>query len=380
MFRPQIQKTRVLVLIAVFNLLMVYFSVNSKVKIYQIGYADKIKAAEIMQNTINEYKKLINYNISDKDIYKTGLVGLKTSIITTKEEISGTNMLSSKVACTHPNFASAIVEMFYELNIKEGDVIAVSMTGSFPGANIALLSACRAMKINPIIISSAGSSAWGANRPEFSWPVIESLLYNNNLINHKSVAYSIGGANDTGDNLQHEGSSLISDEIFNLLNDKNEFVNELTLLENVNKKMEIYKKYYNLNDYSLFINIGGGSASLGYGIEQDSLNVGIVSPLDLEFITSESFKNTISHIFLDSDISMINIKNINKLGVYYDLYPPSLDKKIFKGPLFLKYSNYNPIIIIIGLMSSLLVIISIGAYSHIQIKKRMEAHESESVI
>ena len=50
--------------------------------------------------------------------------------------------------------------------------------------------------------------------PEFSWPSIESFLYKKKLIDYKSVAYSIGGGNDVGDNLQHEGNLLISDVIF----------------------------------------------------------------------------------------------------------------------------------------------------------------------
>ena len=56
------------------------------------------------------------------------------------------------------------------------------MTGSFPGANIALFSVCETMNITPIVISSAGSSSWGANREELSWPYIENFLYNNKLI------------------------------------------------------------------------------------------------------------------------------------------------------------------------------------------------------
>ena len=39
---------------------MVYLSVNSQIKVYQIGYEHKILAAEIMQNFINEFKKSIN--------------------------------------------------------------------------------------------------------------------------------------------------------------------------------------------------------------------------------------------------------------------------------------------------------------------------------
>ena len=168
--------------------------------------------------------------------------------------------------------------------------------------------------------------------------------------------------------------------LFDLIDDEMEFVNESTLSENVNRKIEIYNKYHPIKDYSLFVNIGGGSASLGYGLEKDSLNAGIVSPLDIEYIDSDNFKNSISYIFLDSDIPMINIKNINKLGVDYNLYPPSLDNKIFAGPLFIKYNNYNPIVIIFGLISSLLIIVSIGVYSHLQIKRRMESHEPDSII
>ena len=79
--------------------------------------------SSIMKNTIDSYKSLINYEISEKDLFSSGLLGVKTSLITTKEEVEGLDLLSSKIACTHPNFAAAIVEMFYEMDIKENDVI-----------------------------------------------------------------------------------------------------------------------------------------------------------------------------------------------------------------------------------------------------------------
>ena len=50
------------------------------------------------------------------------------------------------------------------------------MTGSFPGANIAVLSACKAMDIYPVIISSVGASSWGANNINQSWIDIENKL------------------------------------------------------------------------------------------------------------------------------------------------------------------------------------------------------------
>ena len=91
-----------------------------------------------------------------------------------------------------------LINLFEEAELKKGDYVAIGMTGSLPGANIAVLSACKSMGINTVAISSVGSSSYGANREEFSWPFIENYLYNNNLIDNVSIAYSIGGKNDVG--------------------------------------------------------------------------------------------------------------------------------------------------------------------------------------
>ena len=56
-----------------------------------------------------------------------------------------------------PNFAAVMVDLMNSLNIKARDTVAVLMTGSMPGANLAVLSACKAMEITPIIISSLGA-------------------------------------------------------------------------------------------------------------------------------------------------------------------------------------------------------------------------------
>ena len=99
-------------------------------------------------------------------------------------------MLNSKIATTHPNFSAFVIELMEEFQFEPGDHVAVAMSGSFPGANIALLSACKALNIHPIIISSVGSSSWGANNPELSWPAMEMYLYTNKQIDVKSIAYT----------------------------------------------------------------------------------------------------------------------------------------------------------------------------------------------
>ena len=108
MFRPQIQKTSTLFFIAIFNLCMVYLSVNSTVQIKRLAFKDKISAANHMQKCIDNLNSKNSY-ISNSDIYKTGLLGIQSSSITTIQDLDS-SMLKSKLLTTHKNFAAFIVE------------------------------------------------------------------------------------------------------------------------------------------------------------------------------------------------------------------------------------------------------------------------------
>jgi len=250
------------------------------------------------------------------------------------------------------------------------------MTGSFPGANIALLSACEIMGVVPVVISSAGSSSWGANREAFSWPAIESFLYDEKFIKKKSIAYSMGGDNDNGDNLSDTGIELLESIIPNDV----VFVNRLNLLDNIGEKIELFSD--NCTDYSMYVNIGGGASSLGPGDDKDTLQVGLLNILDMEDLRFDGFENSIAYQFLKKEsIPMLNIKNITKL--VSDSYKEEFfkgDMEIDKGSLFYRYDSYNPIVILVCLFLSLGLITSVGIFSHLQIKRRMETHEVDSII
>ena len=285
-------------------------------------------------------------------------------------------MFKSKLLTTHPNFAAVIVEYFYDAEISSGDTIAVSMTGSFPGANLALLSVCETMNITPMIMSSAGSSAWGANRVDLSWPIIESYLFDNNFLKNRSIVYSMGGDNDNGDNLSDKGIEILESSIPNNVN----FINEFSLIDNISKKINFFDS--KSSNYSMYVNIGGGASSLGNGLDKDSLQVGLINFLDIQDISLNEFKNSISYNFLtEKSIPMLNIKNIIKLvpqDYISDLMTGNM--KVGGGSLFYKYDPYNPFVISVCLLLSIALIVSIGVYSHMQIKKRMETHEIDSVI
>ena len=379
MFRPQIQKTSTLFFIALFNICMVYLAVNSETKIKRLGFHHKVQAAEKMQQCLSALNQNFSLKKSKLDIYNTGLIGVNNSSITTIQDYDS-SMVKSKLLTTHPNFSAIFVDLFYEAEIQSGDTIAVSMTGSFPGANIALLSVCETMNITPIIMSSAGSSSWGANREELSWPIIESFLHNQKILNKKSIVYSMGGDNDNGDNLSDRGIEILE----SVIPDNVVFVNELNLLDNIEIKLSLFKKIS--SNYSMYVNIGGGASSLGLGNDKDTLQVGLINLLDIQDLKFDGFENSIAYNFLNSEtegeaISMLNIKNITKLvpeSYRIEFFNGNMD--IAKGSLFYKYDSYNPIVILLCLFLSLGMIISIGIFSHFQIKKRMETHEIDSII
>ena len=375
MFRPQIQKTSTLFFIALFNVFMVFLAVKSETKIKRLGFDDKVQASKKMNEYLLALNKKIEFEKSEIDLYQTGLIGLNNSSITTIQDYDS-SMVRSKLLTTHPNFAAMFVEFFYDAELNRGDTIAVSMTGSFPGANLALLSACETMGIVPVIMSSAGSSAWGANREEFSWPIIESFLLDEQIIKQKSISYSMGGDNDNGDNLSDKGVELLESVIPNNVI----FINELSLLDNIELKLDLFKKMS--NNYSIYVNIGGGASSLGPGNDKDTLQVGLINMLDIEDLEFDGFEESIAHNFLtEESIPMLNIKNIIKLTP--ENYKKDLlngDMVVGKGSLFYKYDSYNPVVILICLFLSIALIVSVGIFSHFQIKRRMETHEVDSVI
>ena len=84
----------------------------------------------------------------ENDPNETGLVGSQFSLITTDE-----GDLDAKLTTLDPNFAAAMVELLTRANLTSGDTIALMLTGSMPGANMAMLIACKAMDIYPFIIS-----------------------------------------------------------------------------------------------------------------------------------------------------------------------------------------------------------------------------------
>ena len=205
----------------------------------------------------------------ENDPNETGLVGSPFSLVTTDE-----GDLDAKLTTLDPNFAAAMVELMSRIDLQENDTVALLMTGSMPGANLAVLTACKALNIYPVAITSVGASQWGANQVDFTWLDMESILFENQLIPARSIAASIGGRNDMGRLLSPAGRKIIKDNIavYDL-----PLIRKSKLAENIQERMELLASIHPISDYEAFINVGGGVARLGNSIKLILLTPGVVN-------------------------------------------------------------------------------------------------------
>jgi poly-gamma-glutamate system protein len=211
----------------------------------------KKKAVDIMVNGIeslrSEFIAKGTNNGEDSISFGDFLLGPQHSIIQTT---SGS--LISKQSVLNPDFAAMIAEMLIELELDSSDHVAVSYTGSYPGANVALLSALEALRIRASIISSCGSSEYGATHPEFTWIDMETHLFEKKVFSNTSSLASIGGGFDLGTQLGTRGKKVCESSIYN---NKIDFLNIDNASENIQKRMNHFTS--DKGEISLFINVGG---------------------------------------------------------------------------------------------------------------------------
>ena len=124
-----------------------------------------------------------------------------------------------------------------------------------------------AMKLKYISISSLGSSEWGALDLNASWPKMEKILYDNNLISHTSNKFTYGGSADYlkkgSDSRSDYGGLLKRDIIDSLMIDiyPEKTLNDLFLVQDLSPSDEAFpsdvKNHLDIGReyYALAINI-----------------------------------------------------------------------------------------------------------------------------
>lgn len=375
-FIPAIQKTSTLVFLSLLALVCLLISLqNRSIEISPL-YDSKIKAANLMKQCLQSLKKsrLENSIFIDieNDPNETGLVGVPYSLITTDE-----GDLDAKLTTLDPNFSAVIVDLLFTAGLEKNDTIAVMLTGSMPGANIALLSACQVMGIHPIIISSIGASQWGANQVDFTWLDMEDILIQNKLINSRSVASSIGGRNDMGRLLSPLGRDLIME---NIKNYDLPLIRENRLADNIKKRTDIYNEYHPIDKYDGVVNIGGGVASLGTSFNYRLIPPGIVNRSDIVDIDNSSGIEGAFSYFLKKNITGLHILNIKSIIENYNLpFAPIPHPKIGEGVLYAK-ERYNLTIVFSCFLILTGSVAFIGYKSKKQIREHLTKYEPDSLL
>ena len=311
MYKFRAKSNIVLIILSSLSLLAFIAVENSKVDVKQDWYNEKVEAAKLSQLAANYLKtyRLENGVFIDviNDPNQTALIGQEYTLVTTDR-----GYIDAKLSATNPNFAAVVVQLLKDAGLEENDNVAVGMTGSFPGLNISVLAALETLNMNPIVISSVGSSNFGANDPFFTWLDMENILNKSNIFHNKSVAASIGGGSDVGRGLSPEGRNLITNAI---QRNNMRFINEKHLEESISKRLEIYDEHSKGQPIKAYINVGGGIASLG-----NTINGKLIPPGLTQFLPMRNFpvRGVIIQMGLE-EIPIIHLLNINTLLAKYGL-------------------------------------------------------------
>jgi len=362
MYRPSIKSRRTLVIIALVALALYYICENTLVEVKASCYDQKIAAAKKMRSAL---EVLRDYRAAEGvfpeelgDPLVSVMIGDKYSQITTEE-----GLLSSKLTTLNPNFAGAVVEMIKESGAASGDKIAVAVSGSFPGLNLAVLSACQVLDLEPVVISSLGASSWGANNEDFTWLDMEKVLRDEGVFPYKSVAASIGGGGDIGIGLSQNGRALLREAI-----ERNDvpLIEERELPNSIARRMEIYG---NPKEYAAFINVGGGVASLGHPMNGDLIEPGFsfrLKPINYPGIG-------VINLF-GGETPVIHLLKIEKLSAEYDLpLAPNPLPPVGSGKVFIE-EKYD-----LRLAGASLIIIALMLAGIFRLDKRLFKLKQEGV-
>lgn len=262
----------------------------------------------------------------------TGLLGPQFSLITTDRGVQ-----AAKALAAHPNFAAAVTQMLLEAGVGSGDLVAVGMTGSLPGLNLAVFSACRAIGAEPIVLTSVGSSMFGANDPEMTWLDMEQICVAAGLWPYRTLGASLGGGGDVGRGLSPQGRQLLLDAIRRAgaihLDAPNVF-------ESVKARVALYDSTAAARGTSIraYVNVGGGIASLGGAQNARLVPAGLTRRL-----AARNYPNRgVLNVLAERRIPIIQLLEVERLAAAYSIVDPETGAtpKPGKGLLFIRY-RYN---------------------------------------
>lgn len=290
-------------------------------------YAEKIRASQLAMQAMDVIKQeRIKAGIHidpESDPAATGMIGELLTPVTTNP-----GHLPAKQAAANPNFAALIVHFLKRAGVEPGDTVAIGFSGSFPTLNIATLAAIKTLNLNPIIISSAGASQWGANIPGLMWTDMERILETRRVFSYRSAALSRGGIDDRALGLPRE-SRIMLDEAIERSGVPN--LRPKNYDDSVEKRMALYRMRAGDGEIKAYVNVGGGTTSVGTTVGKKLFQPG----LNRSVPRSDELVDSVMLRFAEEGVPVIHMVNANELAgrhgfpQYFTEIPPIGDGKIF---------------------------------------------------
>lgn len=266
-----------------------------------------LRALDGMQTIGAELRRRGHTLQTEYDPSGSGMLGLHLSPVTS---LSG--HLESKQTTVNPNFAAVILEMLRQAGVGPGDTVAVGYTGSLPAMNLCTCAALETLGARPIVVASAASSQYGANRPDFLWLDMESLLYERGMISFRSVAASYGGYEDRAEGMDAEGQRLLDDAI---LRNGLPRVHAADYASSLEQRMQLYEEHAAGKPIKCYINVGGGTVSVGRSVGKKLYESG----LNLQPTEEALQVDSVMSRFARQGVPVIHLVGINHLARLHGL-------------------------------------------------------------
>jgi poly-gamma-glutamate system protein len=332
-WRPHRVSNTALFLIAALSIAGLIAVERIKVKTKQRFYDEKLVAARLTRNAMEVIKQeRLKRGIPidpEVDPSQSGLIGVSMSPVT-----SDTGFIQAKHCSINPNWAAVLVHLLKLAGCKEGDFVGVGPSGSFPVINMAAYAAIQTLKLKPIIISSAAASQFGANIPDLLWIHMERILFERHIFTFRSVAASRGGVDDRGFGMPKEARKLLDDAI---VKEGLQLIDVKTTTEGTDRRMQIYAEQAGGQPIKAYINIGGGSASVGSTVAKKLFKPGLnrTAPRGAASIDSVMSR------FANEGVPVIHMIYVAELAQRYGLpLQPLKVPNIGEGAVFSK-QEYN---------------------------------------
>lgn len=354
-WRPRAISRTALVLISLVSVGGLLLVEYRRVEMEQPYYAEKVEASQLAAHCMERIREERlrpehGYYIDEEvDPAGTGLIG---AAMTSATSTSG--VLPAKQISANPNFAAVIVDMLKKAGVQQGDFVAIGYSGSFPALNICTAAAVETLKARPIAICSAAASQWGANLPDFLWLDMEKTLFDHGLISFRSVAASVGGVEDRGLGMApvtletiHEGIKRAGLPL----------INADSFKQSVDKRMEIYTRHAAGARIKAYINVGGGTTSVGKSLGKKLLRSGLNTSLPAKARSIDSVMTR----FLNKHVPVLHLVRVADLAKHYGLQTEPLPAPTVGSGQVFSRTQYSA-----GYAAAVLAVILTSLYAFIR--------------